>query len=69
MLSREFAFCLFVSNACICTWMHEHGTTLERNTYLGNITWSAMGKQNGQAKKLYYLVLSSDPATMGVDYS
>ena len=49
--------------------MHEHGTTLERNNYLGNITWSAMGlKQNVQAKKVCYLVSSSNLATMGGDY-
>jgi len=57
--------CLLISYACICTWMHEHGTTLKRNNYLGNITRSAMGKQNVQAKKVCYLVSPSNLATMG----
>ena len=65
---KGICLCLLISYACICTWMHEHGTTLERNNYLDNITWSAMGKQNVQAKKVCYLVSPSNLATMGGDY-
>ena len=35
ILSREFAFCLFINYACICTRMHVHKTTFERNSSLG----------------------------------
>ena len=35
--------------------MHVHKTTYERNSSLGyhHVTWSQMGKQNIQAKKVY----------------
>ena len=36
MFSRKFAFCLFINYAYnISTWMHVHGTTLEKGSSLG----------------------------------
>ena len=37
MFSREFAFCLFRKKyyTYICTWMHVHGITFDRNNSLG----------------------------------
>ena len=35
MFSREFPFCLFINYAYICTWMHVHKMTFERNGSLG----------------------------------
>ena len=32
MLFREFAFCLFINSAYICTWMHVLQTTFERDS-------------------------------------
>ena len=52
MFSREIAFCLFINYAYIWTWMHVHKMTFERNSSQ-TITWSEMGKQNIQAKKVY----------------
>ena len=35
MFSTEFAFCLFINYAFICTWMHVHKGTFGRNSSLG----------------------------------
>ena len=52
ILSREFAFCLFINYACICTWVHVHKTTFERNSSLGyhHVVWK--GKEKIQTKKV-----------------
>ena len=48
MLSREFALCL----ARTCITRHLNETVL-----WGTITWSEVGKQNIQAKKVYFHVV------------
>ena len=53
MFSREFVFCLFINYAHICLWMYVYKATFERNSSLGYNTWSEMGKQNTQGKKVY----------------
>ena len=53
IFSRECAFGLFINHAYICTWMHVRRTTFERNSSVGYIMWSEMGKQNKQAKTVY----------------
>ena len=32
---QAIAFCLFINYAYICTWMHVHKTTFERNSSPG----------------------------------
>ena len=56
MLSREFAFFLFVNYAYIGTWMHVRKTKFEKKKTVlwGTITWSEMGKQNLQAKNVFW---------------
>ena len=52
MFSREFAFCLFVhtyARGCTCIRQQLKETVLR-----GTITWSEMGKQNLQAKRVNY---------------
>ena len=51
LFARECAFFLVINYAYICTWMHVHGTTFERNSSLGIITWSEMGKENMPSQK------------------
>ena len=48
MFSGEFAFCLFISYARICTFIRRH---LKETVLYGKITWSAMRKQNLQLKR------------------
>ena len=52
ILSREFAFCLLINYACICTWVQVHKTTFERNSSLGyhHVVWK--GKEKIQTKKV-----------------
>ena len=52
MFSREFVFCLFINYAYICTWMHVHKTTFERNSSLRYHHVVCKGKQNMQTKKV-----------------
>ena len=35
LFARECAFFLVINYAYICTWMHVHGATFERNSSLG----------------------------------
>ena len=37
------------------TVMHVDSSTFQRNSFLGNIQWTEMGKQKLQAKKIYCL--------------
>ena len=55
MFSREFAFCLFINYAYVCTWMHVYKTTFEKkkNSSLGFRHVVCNGKQNLQAKNVY----------------
>ena len=41
-----------------CTRVRRH---LNETVLLGNITWSEIGKQNIQAKKVYYFLLGNGP--------
>ena len=50
MPSWEFAFCFFISYACICTCIRRH---LKETIPSSSITWSEMRKQNIQAKEVY----------------
>ena len=52
MFSREFAFCLLVNYAYVCTWMHVYETTFEKKkTFLwGSVTWSVMENKTYKLK-------------------
>ena len=54
MFSREFLFCLFISYTPVCMWIALH---LKETVLWGRITWSGMGKQNTQARKVYSTVV------------
>ena len=53
MPSWEFPFCFFNSYAYICTCIRRH---LKETIPSSSITWSEMGKQNIQAKEVYYVI-------------
>ena len=52
IFSREFVFCLVINYAYKIMHMHS-GRHLKETVLRGNITWSEMGKQSIQAKKVY----------------
>ena len=54
----EFSFCFFISYAYICTCIRRH---LKGTIPSSSITWSEMGKQNIQAKKVYSSAKSTYP--------
>lgn len=54
MFSREFLFCLFISYTPVCMWIALH---LKETVLWGRITWSVMGKQNTQTRKVYSTVV------------
>ena len=54
MFSREFLFSLFISYTPVCMWSALH---LKEKVLWGRITWSGMGKQNTQARKVYSTVV------------
>ena len=58
MFSREFTFSSFINYAYICTCVRRH---LDETVLWGNITWSEIGKQNIQAKKVYYFLSGNGP--------
>ena len=37
MSSREFAFCLFINYAYVCTWMYVHKTTFEKKKQFSGV--------------------------------
>ena len=51
MFSREFAFCLFINYAYVCTWMQVYKTTFEKNMGFRHVVCNR--KQNLQAKNVY----------------
>ena len=53
MFSREFCFCFFTSYAYMCTNIRRH---FKEATPKSIITWSEMGRQNIQAKKVYLVI-------------
>ena len=52
MFSREFAFCLFINYAYVCTWMHVYKTTFEKKKTVlwGSVTWSVMENKTYKLK-------------------
>lgn len=65
MFSREFLFCLFISYTPVCMWIALH---LKETVLWGRITWSGMGKQNTQARKVYSTVVPR-AFTLGNEFS
>ena len=65
MFSREFLFCLFISYTPVCMWSALH---LKEKVLWGRITWSGMGKQNTQARKVYSTVVPR-AFTLGNEFS
>ena len=51
--------CLLYNYAYIYTWVHEQKTTLKETVLWGTITWSEMGKQNIQDKKVSSITMES----------
>ena len=52
IFSREFVLCLVINYAYKIMHMHS-GRHLKETVLRGNITWSEMGEQSIQAKKVY----------------
>ena len=55
IFSWEFSFCLFTTYAYIRTCIRRH---LKETILWSSITWPEMGKQNVEAEKVYYLLVS-----------
>ena len=63
MPSLEFAFCFFHK---LCVHLHVLGRHLKETIPSSSITWYEMGKQNIQAKEVYwpYFILRYNDSTM-----
>ena len=67
MFSREFAVWLFINYAYMCTWIHVHKTTFERNSSLGVPSRGLKWENKTEAKKVYWsLVRLTKSSTFGL---